>query len=142
MRTGVMCHMHPTSSLFGMGFASDYVIYHELVMTTKEFMQCVTAVDGEWLAELGPMFYSIKQTKKSKENAMLSGAGTSASSIANAKMENMRAELKKAADELEEEKEYKRKKKHARNETEMKRIAQPGMAIKRKDVKKKRRFGL
>ena len=24
-------------------------------------MQCVTAVDPEWLAELGPMFFSIKQ---------------------------------------------------------------------------------
>ena len=26
-------------------------------MTSKEYMQCVTAVDAEWLAELGPMFY-------------------------------------------------------------------------------------
>lgn len=29
-------------------------------------MQCVTAVDGRWLAELGPMFYSIKDTTKSR----------------------------------------------------------------------------
>lgn len=29
-------------------------------------MQCVTAVDGEWLAELGPMFYSIKHAGKSR----------------------------------------------------------------------------
>ena len=36
---------------------SDYVVYHELIMTSKEYMQCVTAVDAEWLAELGPMFY-------------------------------------------------------------------------------------
>ncbi len=25
------------------------------------FMQCVTSVEPEWLAELGPMFFSIKQ---------------------------------------------------------------------------------
>ena len=25
-------------------------------------MSCVTAVDGEWLAELGPMFFSIKES--------------------------------------------------------------------------------
>jgi pre-mRNA-splicing factor ATP-dependent RNA helicase DHX38/PRP16 len=25
-------------------------------------MQCVTAVDGEWLAELGPMFFSVKES--------------------------------------------------------------------------------
>lgn len=29
------CHLHPTSSLFGMGYTPDYIIYHELVMTTK-----------------------------------------------------------------------------------------------------------
>uniref|UniRef100_A0A8C8HRR1 Pre-mRNA-splicing factor ATP-dependent RNA helicase PRP16 n=1 Tax=Oncorhynchus tshawytscha TaxID=74940 RepID=A0A8C8HRR1_ONCTS len=45
---------------------TDYITYHELVMTTKEYMQCVTAVDGEWLAELGPMFYSVKQAGKSR----------------------------------------------------------------------------
>ena len=27
-------------------------------------MQCVTAVDGHWLAELGPMFFSVKQSDK------------------------------------------------------------------------------
>ena len=29
-------------------------------------MQCVTAVDGTWLAELGPMFYSVKDTQKTR----------------------------------------------------------------------------
>ena len=64
-RTGMPCHLHPTSALFGMGFTPDYVVYHELVMTAKEYMQCVTAVDGYWLAELGPMFFSVKETGKS-----------------------------------------------------------------------------
>ena len=32
-------------------------------------MQCVTAVDGEWLAELGPMFYSIKDSGKTRQVA-------------------------------------------------------------------------
>jgi pre-mRNA-splicing factor ATP-dependent RNA helicase DHX38/PRP16 len=36
-------------------------VYHELVMTTKEYMQCVTAVDPYWLAEMGPMFFSVKE---------------------------------------------------------------------------------
>jgi pre-mRNA-splicing factor ATP-dependent RNA helicase DHX38/PRP16 len=30
-------------------------------MTTKEYMQCVTAVDPYWLAEMGPMFFSVKE---------------------------------------------------------------------------------
>jgi hypothetical protein len=46
--------------LFGLGYTPDYVCYHELVFTNKEYMRSVTAVDGEWLAELGPMFFSIK----------------------------------------------------------------------------------
>ena len=29
-------------------------------------MQCVTAVDGQWLAELGPMFFSVKDSSTSK----------------------------------------------------------------------------
>ena len=32
----------------------------------QEYMQCVTSVDGNWLAELGPMFYSVKDSTKSR----------------------------------------------------------------------------
>ncbi|KAJ4462025.1 putative Pre-mRNA-splicing factor ATP-dependent RNA helicase PRP16 [Paratrimastix pyriformis] len=62
MRTGMPCHLHPTSALFGLGYTPDYIVYHELVMTTKEYMQIVTSVDGLWLAELGPMFFSVKES--------------------------------------------------------------------------------
>ncbi|KAJ1947063.1 Pre-mRNA-splicing factor ATP-dependent RNA helicase PRP16 [Linderina macrospora] len=61
MRTGLPCHLHPTSALYGMGFTPDYIVYHELVYTSKEYMQCVTAVDPRWLAELGPMFFSLRE---------------------------------------------------------------------------------
>jgi pre-mRNA-splicing factor ATP-dependent RNA helicase DHX38/PRP16 len=56
------CFLHPSSALYGLGYTPDYIVYHELVFTTKEYMQCVTAVEPEWLAELGPMFFSIKVT--------------------------------------------------------------------------------
>jgi pre-mRNA-splicing factor ATP-dependent RNA helicase DHX38/PRP16 len=52
--------MHPSSALYGLGYTPDYTVYHELVFTSKEYMQCVTAVEPEWLAEMGPMFFSIK----------------------------------------------------------------------------------
>mmetsp|Transcript_4588 Transcript_4588/g.10051 ORF Transcript_4588/g.10051 Transcript_4588/m.10051 type:complete len:1204 (-) Transcript_4588:149-3760(-) len=55
------CHLHPTSALYGLGFTPDYVVYHEVCYTTKEYMQQVTAVDPHWLAEMGPMFFSIKE---------------------------------------------------------------------------------
>mmetsp|Transcript_29633 Transcript_29633/g.36627 ORF Transcript_29633/g.36627 Transcript_29633/m.36627 type:complete len:300 (-) Transcript_29633:581-1480(-) len=59
--TGIPANLHPSSALCGMGQTPEYVVYHELVMTTKEYMRAVTAVDPTWLAEIGPMFYSIKQ---------------------------------------------------------------------------------
>jgi pre-mRNA-splicing factor ATP-dependent RNA helicase DHX38/PRP16 len=62
MRTGLPCHLHPTSSLYGLGYTPEYIVYHELVYTTKEYMQHVTAVDPYWLARVGPMFYSVKET--------------------------------------------------------------------------------
>ena len=35
LRTGMPCHLHPTSALFACGFTPDYIVYHELIMTTK-----------------------------------------------------------------------------------------------------------
>jgi len=61
---GMPCFLHPTSALYGLGYTPDYIVYHELVYTSKEYMQCVTAVDPEWLAELGPTFFSIKVAKR------------------------------------------------------------------------------
>eukprot|EP00392_Amoebophrya_sp_AT5.2_P006908 g6920.t1 len=62
LRSSVPCHLHPTSSLYGMGYTPDYVVYHEVVLTTKEYMSHVTAVEPSWLAELGPMFFYVKET--------------------------------------------------------------------------------
>ena len=59
-RSGMPCFLHPSSALYGLGYTPDYIVYHELVYTSKEYMQCVTAVDPEWLAEMGPLFFSIK----------------------------------------------------------------------------------
>ena len=62
LRSGIPWVLHPSSAIYGLGYTPDYVVYHELVMTTKSYMQVVTAVDPLWLAELGPMFFSVKQS--------------------------------------------------------------------------------
>ncbi|KAH9259300.1 hypothetical protein BASA81_002343 [Batrachochytrium salamandrivorans] len=56
---GVPCYLHPSSGLVGLGATPDYVVYHEMVITTREYMRHVTAVEAEWLAELGPLFFSL-----------------------------------------------------------------------------------
>ncbi|KAL7679850.1 putative AAA+ ATPase domain, RNA helicase HrpA, P-loop containing nucleoside triphosphate hydrolase [Plasmopara halstedii] len=66
MLTGMPCNLHPSAALFGLGYTPDFVVYHELIYTSKEYMQCATAVEGEWLAELGPMFFSVKESFQSR----------------------------------------------------------------------------
>ena len=51
------------------------IIYHELVLTTKEYMREVTAIDPKWLVEFAPNFFRFsdptklsKQKKKTAEN--------------------------------------------------------------------------
>ncbi|KAI9834780.1 MAG: DEAH-box RNA helicase prp16 [Sarea resinae] len=61
LRTSVGVQLHPTSALYGLGVLPEYVIYHELILTSKEYMSTVTAVDPYWLADLGSVFYTLKE---------------------------------------------------------------------------------
>ena len=72
--SGMPANLHPSSSLFGLGYTPDYVVYHELVLTSKEYMMVVTAVEPEWLAELGPMFFSIKEGRTDSQAARAAAA--------------------------------------------------------------------
>jgi pre-mRNA-splicing factor ATP-dependent RNA helicase DHX38/PRP16 len=45
LRTSVTMALHPTSALYGIGHVPEYVVYHELILTAKEYMSTVTAVD-------------------------------------------------------------------------------------------------
>ncbi|XP_015059112.1 probable pre-mRNA-splicing factor ATP-dependent RNA helicase DEAH5 [Solanum pennellii] len=62
-------YIHPSSALFQR--QPDWVIYHELVMTTKEYMREVTVVDPKWLVELAPRFFKTadptKLTKRKRQ---------------------------------------------------------------------------
>ncbi|XP_026377981.1 pre-mRNA-splicing factor ATP-dependent RNA helicase DEAH7-like [Papaver somniferum] len=64
-RNGMPCHLPKHSALYGLGHSPDYVVYHELILTTKEYMQCATEVEPQWLAEMGPMFFSVKDSDTS-----------------------------------------------------------------------------
>ena len=37
-----------------------WIIYHELVLTTKEYARTVTEIKPEWLLEIAPHMYSAK----------------------------------------------------------------------------------
>ncbi|XP_076460598.1 LOW QUALITY PROTEIN: ATP-dependent RNA helicase DHX8-like [Babylonia areolata] len=59
-------YIHPSSALFNR--QPDWVIYHELVLTTKEYMREVTAIDPKWLVEFAPKFFKFSDpTRLSKQ---------------------------------------------------------------------------
>ncbi|KAF9677049.1 hypothetical protein SADUNF_Sadunf08G0067200 [Salix dunnii] len=64
-RNGMPRYLQPNSALYGLGYRPDYVLDHELILTTKEYMQCATAVEPQWLAELGSVFFSLKESDAS-----------------------------------------------------------------------------
>ena len=48
-------NIHPTSSLIKDN--PRWVIYHELVYTTKEYMREIIEIEPEWLMEVAPHYY-------------------------------------------------------------------------------------
>lgn len=54
---GTPVYMHPSSALFGK--PAEHVIYHTLVLTTKEYMHCTTAIEPKWLVEVAPRFFKV-----------------------------------------------------------------------------------
>ncbi|KAF9610914.1 hypothetical protein IFM89_025724 [Coptis chinensis] len=55
-------YIHPSCSLFQR--QPDWLIYDELVRTTKEYMRECTAVDPKWLVELAPRFFKVADSTK------------------------------------------------------------------------------
>lgn len=59
---GTPVYLHPSSALFGK--QAEWVIYHTLVLTTKEYMHCTTGIEPKWLVEAAPSFFKVAPTDK------------------------------------------------------------------------------
>lgn len=59
---GTPVYLHPSSALFGK--QAEWVIYHTLVLTTKEYMHCTTGIEPKWLVEAAPTFFKVAGTDK------------------------------------------------------------------------------
>ncbi|KAL9170487.1 hypothetical protein ABFS82_04G147700 [Erythranthe guttata] len=66
-------HIHPSSGLAQL--LPRWVIYHELVLTTKEYMRQVTELKPEWLVELAPHYYQLKDVEDLASKKMPRGQG-------------------------------------------------------------------
>ncbi|KAL2233714.1 UNVERIFIED_CONTAM: Pre-mRNA-splicing factor ATP-dependent RNA helicase DEAH7 [Sesamum indicum] len=132
-RNGMPCHLHPSSAIYGLGYTPDYVVYHELILTTKEYMQCATAVEPQWLAELGPMFFSVKESdtsmlehkKKQKQEKTA--------------MEEEMENLRKVQEERERESIEKERMKRAK---EQQRVSMPGLKLGSSTYLRPKKLGL
>ncbi len=66
-------HIQPTSSLFEA--PPRWVVYHELVFTTKEYMRQVIEIESKWLVEVAPHYYKQKELEDSTAKKMPKVAG-------------------------------------------------------------------
>ncbi|CAL5006930.1 unnamed protein product [Urochloa decumbens] len=69
-------HIHPSSGLAEI--RPRWVVYHELVLTTKEFMRQVTELKPEWLVEIAPHYYQLKDVDDSGTKKLPKGQGRAA----------------------------------------------------------------
>src|SRR5699024_442958 len=81
------------------------VIYHELVLTSKEYMNCVTCVDPTWLLELGYVYYHVPDFYLKRYQNKLPG-----NLISKSELENSIEQDKKNYTELKNSRMFKRKK--------------------------------
>ncbi|KAM4021231.1 pre-mRNA-splicing factor ATP-dependent RNA helicase DHX16 isoform 1-T3 [Anomaloglossus baeobatrachus] len=67
--------IHPNSSLHEE--QPRWVIYHELVFTTKEFMRQIIEIDSTWLLEVAPHYYKSRELEDASSKKMPKQAGKS-----------------------------------------------------------------
>lgn len=53
--------MHPSTVLKS---DSEWLVYNEFVLTTKNYIRTVTHVKPEWLLEIAPVYYDISTFQK------------------------------------------------------------------------------
>ncbi|KAK9066578.1 hypothetical protein SSX86_013901 [Deinandra increscens subsp. villosa] len=66
-------YIHPSSGLAQV--LPRWVVYHELVLTTKEYMRQVSELKPEWLVEIAPHYYQLKDVEDLAAKKMPRGQG-------------------------------------------------------------------
>lgn len=63
LKNNMTVYVHPSSVAKGMDPPPKVIIYHELVVTTKEFVRSVIPIDPKWLTEFGGHYYDAKDVE-------------------------------------------------------------------------------
>ncbi|CAL1694638.1 unnamed protein product [Somion occarium] len=59
---GTPVYIHPSSALFNRN--PEWLIYHELILTTREYCHNVTAIEPKWLVEVAPQYFKVADVNK------------------------------------------------------------------------------
>lgn len=71
--------IHPNSALFEE--KPRWLLYHELVLTSKEFMRQCIEIEGKWLIEVAPHYYKTHEVEDSTNKKMPKVIGKAAAQL-------------------------------------------------------------
>ncbi|TMW58519.1 hypothetical protein Poli38472_010078 [Pythium oligandrum] len=60
IRDNRVVQIHPTSVFYHMGRVPDWIIFHQSVLTTDEYIRDISKIDPRWLVSLAPDFYRTR----------------------------------------------------------------------------------
>ncbi len=60
IRDDQVVHLHPSTVL---DRKPEWVLYHEFVLTSRNYIRTCTAVEPEWLLELAPQYYDLTDSQ-------------------------------------------------------------------------------
>lgn len=66
-------HVHPSSSIYSE--PPDWILYHELVLTSREFMRNCMEIQSSWLLEVAPHYYKQGELEDNKGKKLPKGRG-------------------------------------------------------------------
>lgn len=61
VRDGRVVQIHPTSVFYHLGKVPEWLLFHQSVLTTDEFIRDIVKIDPRWLTAIAPDFYRTKE---------------------------------------------------------------------------------
>ena len=55
--------LHPTSALVRLSKLPNWIIFHDVIYTTREYARDVSAINPHWIGAIAPHFYKIRETE-------------------------------------------------------------------------------
>ena len=72
--------IHPNSTLFR--HPPQWVVFHEVIRTAQDYMREVIAIEPQWLSEIAPHYYQLRQSSSSSSSAASTATTSTAAAAA------------------------------------------------------------